>query len=181
MRAKVNFTLGRKVVSTLMSAQTNRLITRNQTDQPGNILETVGRARKPEARPLITLQDQPRASSLTNDNYCVNSLQGRLLAGSQGSSQRQTTDTCVNLNVVPLVHYTRAFAKERSKSRVSRLFFSPEKLQNKICERCFLCHSVVLCQTCNKCQKCCLKSTCRGQTSKFLADLAESAISLLGV
>ena len=67
-----------------------------------------------------------------------------------------------------------AFAKERSKSRVSRLFFSPEKLQNKICERCFLCHSVVFCQTCNKCQKCCLKSTCRGQTSKFLADLAES-------
>ena len=67
----------------------------------------------------------------------------------------------------------RAFAKERSKSQVSRLFFSPEKLQNKICERYFLCHSVVFCQTCNKCQKCCLKSTCRGQTSKFLADLAK--------
>ena len=44
----------------------------------------------------------------------------------------------------------------------------------KICEKCFLCHSIVLCSTCNKCQKCCLKSTCRGQTSKLLANLAGS-------
>ena len=57
----------------------------------------------------------------------------------------------------------RAFAKERNKSRGSSLSFS-EKLQNKICETCFLCHSIILCQTCGKCQKCCHKSTCRGQT-----------------
>ena len=44
----------------------------------------------------------------------------------------------------------------------------------KICEKCFLCHSIVLCSTCNKCQKCCLKSACRGQTSKLLANLAGS-------
>ena len=37
-----------------------------------------------------------------------------------------------------------------------------------------MCHSIVLCQTCNKCQKCCPKSTCRGQTSKLLANLAGS-------
>ena len=37
-----------------------------------------------------------------------------------------------------------------------------------------MCHSIVLCSTCNKCQKCCLKSTCRGQTSKLLAILAGS-------
>ena len=46
-----------------------------------------------------------------------------------------------------------------------------EKLQNKICETCFLCHSIVLCQTCGKCQKCCNKPTCRGQTTEFLAGL----------
>ena len=69
---------------------------------------------------------------------------------------------------------TQAFAKERSKSWVSSLLFLSEKVQSKICERCFLCHSVVLCKTCNKCQKCCLKSTCRSQTSKLLANLAES-------
>ena len=34
--------------------------------------------------------------------------------------------------------------------------------------------SIVLCSTCNKCQKCCLKSACRGQTSKLLAILAGS-------
>ena len=66
----------------------------------------------------------------------------------------------------------RAFPKERNKSRVSRL--SLHKLYIKVCEKCFLCHSIVLCSTCNKCQKCCPKSACRGQTSKLLANLAGS-------
>ena len=49
-----------------------------------------------------------------------------------------------------------------------------QRVQIKICERCFLCHSIVLCKTCNKCRKCYLKSACRGKTSKLLANLAES-------
>ena len=65
----------------------------------------------------------------------------------------------------------RAFRKERIKSRVSRLL---QRLQIKVCEKCFLCHSIILCSTCNKCQKFCLKSTCRGQTSKLPANLAGS-------
>ena len=65
---------------------------------------------------------------------------------------------------------TRAFPKERIKSRVSRL--SLQKLQIKVCEKCFLCHSIVLCPTCNKCQKCCTKSACTGKTSELLANLA---------
>ena len=44
----------------------------------------------------------------------------------------------------------------------------------KICERCFLCHSVVLCPFCNKCKRCCFRSSCRGKTSKLLAGLAGS-------
>ena len=44
----------------------------------------------------------------------------------------------------------------------------------KICQRCFFCHSLVLCKTCNKCQTCCTKSACRGQTSKLLENLAGS-------
>ena len=48
------------------------------------------------------------------------------------------------------------------------------KEQIKICQRCFFCHSIVLCSTCNKCQECCLKSACRGQTSKLLANLVGS-------
>ena len=47
-------------------------------------------------------------------------------------------------------------------------------MQIKICEKCFLCHSIVLCKSCFKCPKCCLKSACRGLTSKFLANLAGS-------
>ena len=62
--------------------------------------------------------------------------------------------------------------KRKSKSRVSRLL--SERKQIKICQKCFLCHSFVLCKTCNKCQKCCLKSACRGQTSKLLGNLAGS-------
>ena len=58
------------------------------------------------------------------------------------------------------------------KSRVSRLLL--QKAQIKVCEKCLLCHSIVLCSTCNKCQKCCHKSTCRGQISKLLANLAGS-------
>ena len=67
---------------------------------------------------------------------------------------------------------TRAFSKERIKSRVSRL--SLQKLQIKVCEKCFLCHSIVLCSTCNNCHKCCTQSACRGKTSEILENLAGS-------
>ena len=67
----------------------------------------------------------------------------------------------------------RALAKERVKSRAVRVS-DIKKLQIKICEQCFLCHSIVCCPTCSKCPQCCTKSTCRGQTSKFLENLAKS-------
>ena len=49
---------------------------------------------------------------------------------------------------------------------------SVNKVSIKICEKCFLCHSIVLCRFCFKCTKCCPHSACRGQTAKILADLA---------
>ena len=66
-----------------------------------------------------------------------------------------------------------ALAKERVKSRAVRVS-DIKKLQIKICEQCFLCHSIVCCPTCSKYPQCCTKSTCRGQTSKFLENLAKS-------
>ena len=66
----------------------------------------------------------------------------------------------------------RAFSKEGNKSRGSSL--STIQSQIKICEQCFLCHSIVLCKCCKKCSQCCLKSSCRGQTSKFLAKVVGS-------
>ena len=62
--------------------------------------------------------------------------------------------------------------KERVKSRGSRLLSNTREI--KICQRCFLCHSITLCKTCNKYPKCCHKSACRGQTSKLLENLAGS-------
>ena len=47
-------------------------------------------------------------------------------------------------------------------------------MQIKICEKCFLCHSIVVCQSCYKCTKCCLQSVCRGQTLELLENLAGS-------
>ena len=46
------------------------------------------------------------------------------------------------------------------------------KVSIKICKKCFLCHSIVLCQFCFKCTKCCPHSACRGQTAKILGNLA---------
>ena len=66
---------------------------------------------------------------------------------------------------------SRAFSKERNKSRGSRLFL--QERYNKTCEKCFLCHSIVLCKSCLKCSKCCHKSTCRGQTSNVLEKLVK--------
>ena len=60
----------------------------------------------------------------------------------------------------------RAFSKERNKSRGSRL--SIQEKQIKICEKCFLCHSIVLYKSCHKCSQCCHESACRGQTSNLL-------------
>ena len=67
---------------------------------------------------------------------------------------------------------TRAFSKERNKSRGSRLLLQEKYI--KTCEKCFLCHSIVLCNSCLKCSKCCHKSACRGQTSKVLEKLVRS-------
>ena len=57
----------------------------------------------------------------------VNSLQGRLLAGSQDSVQRQTTDTCVNLNVVPFVHTAPGLSQKKEVSPGSAGCFSHQK------------------------------------------------------
>ena len=67
----------------------------------------------------------------------------------------------------------RALTKERAKSRAFRMS-DIKKLQIKICEQCFLCHSITCCPTCSKCPQCCSKSICRGQTSKLLANLVEN-------
>ena len=67
---------------------------------------------------------------------------------------------------------SRAFSKERNKSRGSSLLSRFKFI--KICERCFLCHSIVSCKYCNKCSQCCHKSTCRGRTAKVLGKVVRA-------
>ena len=57
----------------------------------GKTLVIKVRARNPIIGHLTSLPDQPWASSRKNDNYCVNKLQGRQLAGSIRHSD--TTDS----------------------------------------------------------------------------------------
>ena len=66
---------------------------------------------------------------------------------------------------------SQAFSKERNKSRGSSLLLRAKYI--KICEKCFLCHSIVSCKYCNKCSQCCHKSACRGQTTKVLEKVVE--------
>ena len=49
---------------------------------------------------------------------------------------------------------------------------SLQRIQIKICEKCFWCHSIVLCPSCYKCTKCCPQSSCRSQTSELLENFA---------
>ena len=64
----------------------------------------------------------------------------------------------------------RAVTKERCKSR----YCTNLQREIKVCEKCFLCRSLVFCKYCTKCPTCCSKSTCRGKTSEFLANLTGS-------
>ena len=85
-------------------------------------------------------------------------------------NEHSFTKNCCKLCCCKSCTYcTRAFTKENCKSLHVRLL---SELQIKVCETCFLCQSIVFCKTCNKCPTCCLKSACRGQTSKLLANLA---------
>ena len=61
--------------------------------------------------------------------------------------------------------FTRTSTKERSKSR--SLFE-----QNKACQRCFFCKSMLFCTNCSQCPQCCRRTECRGMTPKVLAYLA---------
>ena len=100
-------------------------------------------------------------------NTCTGKAAGRKLLTDNRQFFKCKTSCCYKCS-----YCARAFTKERNKSRGSSLL--SERKYIKICEKCFLCHSIVLCSTCNKCKKCCLNSACRGQTSKLLANLAGS-------
>ena len=169
---KVGQGLCTRVVGIIPTRDRSQGRIRNRTDQPGKIFSVVnaGKARENSSIP----HDQPRASSHINDNQCVIQLQAGLLAG---SSTKETMNTFSNVesNVVHPVHTAPGHSQKNEISPGAAVFTKElQKKQIKIYERCFLCHSIVLCKTCNKCSQCCHKSACWGQTSKLLEKLAGS-------
>ena len=152
-----------------MNVQRASRILENRTGRHGRIFHRV--TTRGVKGNTSTHRDLPRANSLINDNQCITMLQGRLLAKEPFSTKTDNKLFKCKLSCYKTSYCARALPKERVKSRVSRLL-SERKI--KVCQRCFLCHSIVLCKTCNKCPKCCHKSTCRGQTTKFLENLAGS-------
>ena len=114
--------------------------------------------------------------SNVNDNYCVKCVTGlndcACVSGKLESlnplaviaRNKDLTSKCetVNLNVNscvvnPVFFCQRVSTKERCKSQ---LLLS---LSVKVCERCFLCRSLVFCKAYKKSPNCCSRSTCRGQ------------------
>ena len=63
----------------------------------------------------------------------------------------------------------KGIAKERDKYRFCKLLS-----EIKVCERCFLCHSIVFCKTCNQFPNCCIRSICRGKTAQIFGNLESS-------
>ena len=100
---------------------------------------------------------------------CVCKSKLRQFSNSRQSSivQNQESSGCVLscCQSCSFCSFTRASAKERSK---------PRQLseQNKVCQKCILCRSMCFCPCCSQCPQCCLRTECRGQTSRFLASLA---------
>ena len=91
----------------------------------------------------------------------------------QDISTRKDTKYCKLSCCNRCTFCSRALPKERVKSRDSRLS-NIRVSQIKVCETCFLCHSVVLCPICKQCPKCCTKSACRSQAPKLLGNLVKT-------
>ena len=134
VQAQVNT---RRVATTLMNFQRSQSA-ENPTGPSGKIFVHIVRARGAKGSLLSTHPDQPRASSHTNDNYCVNVLQTGLLAGSQETVKCVQLPEDLSLFKDDELSYTtdfrckffccksctfckRAFTKERCKSRYCNL------------------------------------------------------------
>ena len=124
---------------------------------------------RPQQKGSISFHtDLPRASSLINDYYCITMLQGRLLAGGPLVPRQPMNFVNLNVNchVAKPVHTAPGLSqKKESSPGLADHYLKEHKLKYVKSASCVTQLSCV--KTCNKCQKCCLKSTCRGETSKL--------------
>ena len=101
--------------------------------------KNIGRKQLRRAKDVLqtTLPDQPRASGRINDNYCLNKVQARLLAGSQPTVTRKTINshlmTLVNFPVVKVVPTAPGPSQKKELSPGSVSLLS-KKMLIKTCE-----------------------------------------------
>ena len=92
---------------------------------------------------------------------------GRLGPSTSGSREQQSDFKfdckllCCKCSYCHLVA-TKERRKSQCMSKVHR---------NKICERCFLCRSLVFCKSCHQCPTCCYRSSCRGEVKPVLGEM----------
>ena len=144
----------------------------------GNRSKTSSRLGKVVARPQLLHRNLPRGSSLINDNHCIFPVTGQknsVLITGQGDlnpapvvpeNSKVTLNFNVDSHVANAPYCHRVATKERRKfhllSNVHR---------NKICEKCFLCRSLVFCKSCHQCPTCCYRSSCRGEVKPVLGEM----------
>ena len=90
---------------------------------------------------------------------------GRLGPSTCGSREQQSDIKC-RLSCCKCSYCHRVAAKERRKSQCMSIVH-----KNKICERCFLCRSLVFCKSCHQCPTCCSRSSCRGEVKPVLGEM----------
>ena len=90
---------------------------------------------------------------------------GRLGPSTCGGREQQSDFKC-RLSCCKCSYCHRVAAKKRLKSQCMSLVY-----KNKICERCFLCRSLVFCKSCHQCPTCCFRSSCRGEVKPVLGEM----------
>ena len=117
MRARDSPTRVVMVGTTSMSVLTKGR-TAKLTDQHERILAR-DNIRSPKADLPTTHHNQPKANSLINDNYCVDKLQERLLAGSQPPRKTLNTHLSETLVNFPVVKHVRTAPRLSQRKEVS--------------------------------------------------------------
>ena len=129
------------------------------------------------ARPQLLHRNLPRGSSLINDNHCIFPVTGQknsVLVTGQGdlnpapvvSENSKVTKFQCRLSCCKCSYCHRVATKERRKSHLLSNVH-----RNKICEKCFLCRSLVFCKSCHQCPTCCYRSSCRGEVKPVLGKM----------
>ena len=90
---------------------------------------------------------------------------GRLGLSTCGSKEQQSDFKC-RLSCCKCSYCHRVATKERRKSH---LLSNVDR--NIICEKCFLCRSLVFCKSCHQCPTCCYRSSCRGEVKPVLGEM----------